>query len=136
MLKRLDHIGIAVADLEAAVEIYKHLTGKSPAHKEVVEAQKVETVFFPVGEIRLELLKGTAADSPISKFIDKRGEGIHHICFEVDNLEEAKRELSKHGLQFIEQTSDKGAGGSRVAFIHPKSSRGILIELVQYSDNT
>lgn len=132
MLKKIDHIGIAVAELESAVEKYKIITGTEPAHKEVVDEQKVATVFFPVGQVRLELLKGTHPDSPISKFIEKRGEGIHHICFEVDDLKRSVEVMSTMGLHFIEQASGKGAGGSKVAFIHPKSSGGILMELVEY----
>ena len=120
-----------MADLESAVKKYKDITGKEPAHKEMVEEQKVTTAFFPVGEVRLELLKGTHPESPISKFIEKRGEGIHHICFEVDDLEKAKETMSKQGLQFIEQASGPGAAGSKVAFIHPKSTGGILMELLE-----
>ncbi|RMF59452.1 MAG: methylmalonyl-CoA epimerase [Calditrichaeota bacterium] len=132
MLKKLDHIGIAVADLEEAVRKFEQITGKAPGHKETVAAQKVATAFFPVGEVRLELLQGTAPDSPISKFIAKRGEGIHHLCFEVDDLAAAKSSLESAGLRFVEQVSEEGAGGSRVAFIHPKSAGGVLIELVEY----
>jgi methylmalonyl-CoA epimerase len=132
MLKKIDHIGIAVAELESAVEKYKNITGTEPGHKEVVDEQKVATVFFPVGEVRLELLKGTHPDSPISKFIEKRGEGIHHVCFEVEDLEKSVAAMSKMGLQFIETASEKGAGGTKVAFIHPKSTGGILMELVEY----
>ena len=132
MLKKLDHIGIAVDNLDASVKKYEQITGKKSGEKEVVAEQKVATVFFEVGETRLELLKGTHADSPISKFIEKRGEGIHHICFEVENLAHSKTEMSKTGLQFIENISEAGAGRSKVAFIHPKSTGGILIELVEY----
>ena len=132
MLKKLDHIGIAVADLEASVKKYEQITGKKSGGKEVVAGQKVATVFFPLGESRLELLKGTQPDSPISKFIEKRGEGMHHICFEVENLAQSKTDMSKTGLQFIENISEAGAGGTKVAFIHPKSTGGILIELVEY----
>ncbi len=132
MLKKLDHIGIAVANLEASVKKYEQITGKKSGEKEVVAEQKVATVFFPLGETRLELLKGTHPDSPISKFIEKRGEGIHHICFEVENLTQSKTGMSKTGLQFIENISEAGAGGTKVAFIHPKSTGGILIELVEY----
>ncbi|MFQ5865646.1 MAG: methylmalonyl-CoA epimerase [bacterium] len=132
MVKKIDHIGIAVAELESAVEKYRNITGREPTQREVVDAQKVATVFFPVGEVRLELLKGTHPDSPISKFIEKRGEGIHHVCFEVDDLEKSVDVMSKMGLHFIEQASAKGAGGSKVAFLHPKSASGILMELVEY----
>lgn len=132
MLKKIDHIGIAVADLKAASEKYEHLTGQASGHKELIEEQKVETAFFPVGEVRLELLKGTDPSSPISKFIEKRGEGIHHICFEVEDLAQAKAALTATGLQFIENISEEGAGGSKVAFIHPRSTGGVLMELVEY----
>ncbi|TDI83145.1 MAG: methylmalonyl-CoA epimerase [Caldithrix sp.] len=132
MLKKLDHIGIAVNNLEASEKKYEHITGKKSGGKEVVAGQKVAMVFFPLGETRLELLKGTHPDSPISKFIEKRGEGIHHICFEVENLAQSKTDMSKTGLQFIENISEAGAAGSKVAFIHPKSTGGILIELVEY----
>ena len=132
MLKKLDHIGIAVDNLEASVKKYEQITGKKSDGKEVVDEQKVATVFFLVGETRLELLKGTQPDSPISKFIEKHGEGIHHICFEVENLAQSKTDMSQTGLKFIENISEAGAGGTKVAFIHPKSTGGILIELVEY----
>ena len=99
------------------VKKYEQITGKKSGGKEVVTEQKVTTAFFPLGETRLELLKGTHPDSPISKFINKRGEGIHHICFEVENLAQSKTEMSKTGLQFIENISEAGAGGSKVAFM-------------------
>ena len=132
MLKKIDHIGIAVADLESAIEKYTEITGRSAAHKEIVSEHKVATAFFPVGETRLELLTGIDADSPISRFIARRGEGIHHICFEVEDLVGVKASMSAQGLQFIENVSEQGAGGSKVAFIHPKSTGGILMELVEY----
>lgn len=132
MIKKLDHIGIAVAELKTAIKKYQGITGKAAAHKEVVQEQKVETAFFPVGEVRLELLQGTREDSPISKFIAKRGEGIHHICFEVEDLEKAKEAMSREGLKFIDQVPTEGAGGAKVAFIHPRSVGGILMELVEY----
>ena len=132
MIKKIDHIGIAVADLDSALQRYQGLTGQRAAHTETVERQKVDTAFFPVGEVRLELLRGTAPDSPISKYIAKRGEGIHHICFEVDDLDAAREEMRRAGFVFIEQQDEQGAGGTRVAFIHPKSTGGILFELVEY----
>ncbi|MCG8605683.1 methylmalonyl-CoA epimerase [bacterium] len=132
MLKKLDHIGIAVDDLDAAIAKYRGLTGNEAGNKEVVEEQKVVTAFFPVGEVRLELLKGTDPSSPITKFLKKRGQGIHHICFEVEDLNKAKKAMTEQGLQFIEDIPDAGASGSRVAFIHPKSTGGILMELVEY----
>jgi len=132
MLKKIDHIGIAVADIDAAVNLYEALTGKVPSGKETVSEQEVETVFFPVGEVRLELLKGLSADSAISRFIEKRGAGIHHICFEVENLDTCRQVFVAAGLEFIGSVPEQGAGGSKVAFIHPRSSGGVLIELVQH----
>lgn len=132
MIKKIDHIGIAVQSLEAAVAKYEGITGKKVAHKEVLPEQKVATAFFSVGEARLELLKDTDSESPIAKFLEKRGEGIHHICFEVDNLTQTKKAMQEQGLRFIEGIPERGAGGSKVAFIHPKSTGGILMELVEY----
>jgi methylmalonyl-CoA epimerase len=135
MIKKLDHIGIAVSDLKASEQKYKKLTGVFSPKEEFVPTQKVEVAFYPVGESRLELLQGTAPDSPISKFIEKKGEGIHHLCFEVDDLSATKTVLEKTGIQFIDNISDEGAGGTKVAFIHPKSMGGILIELVEYPES-
>lgn len=132
MIKKLDHIGIAVSDLKSSEQKYKTLTGVTSPTEEFVESQKVEVAFYSVGESRLELLQGTTPDSPISKFIDKKGEGIHHLCFEVDDLLKTKTALAKTGIEFIENISEAGAGGTKIAFIHPKSMGGILIELVEY----
>ncbi len=132
MIKKLDHIGIAVSDLKTSKQKFKTLTDVKSPIGELVESQNVEVAFYPVGESRLELLQGTSPDSPISKFIEKKGEGIHHLCFEVEDLIETKLGLSKAGIEFIENISEAGAGGTKVAFIHPKSMGGILIELVEY----
>jgi len=134
MIKKVDHIGIAVSDLDSSSRMYQALTGKQPSERETVPSQKVETTFFQVGELRLELLRGTSEDSPISRFIDKRGAGIHHICFEVDDLAAARAALAAAGLEFIQDIAGEGAGGSQVAFVHPRSTGGILIELVQQQD--
>ncbi len=132
MLNKIDHIGIAVADLEKAITKYEILTGKPVADREIVEEQRVSTAFFPVGESRLELLASLDESSPITAFLQKRGEGIHHICFAVDDLVAARQALAASGFQFIESVGQAGAGGSKVAFIHPKSAGGILIELVEH----
>jgi len=132
MFKKIDHIGIAVTSLEAATEKYRLLVGKEPAHQELVEAQKVKTSFWELGESRLELLEGTEPASPISKFVEKRGAGVHHICFEVEDIAAAKEAFTTAGLQFIDLASDKGAHGAKVAFLHPKSTGGVLFELVEY----
>lgn len=132
MIKKIDHIGIAVSDLDNAIKRYELLTGHESSHREKVEEQAVDTAFFQVGEVRLELLKGTTPDSTVSRFVEKRGDGIHHICFEVEDLQAAKETLRAAGMQFVESASSRGAGGSEVAFIHPRSTGGILYELVQY----
>ncbi len=131
MLEKIDHIGIAVRNLDEAIGRYTSLCGRGPGHLEEVTAQKVKVAMFDVGESRVELLMATAPDSPIAKFIDKRGEGMHHICFKVPNLEEALARMSAAGMEIIPGASGEGAGGSRVAFLHPKSLMGVMVELVE-----
>jgi methylmalonyl-CoA epimerase len=133
MLDKIDHLGIAVRNLDEAIARYATLCGRPPDHIEEVASQKVKVAMFNVGESRLELLMATAPDSPIAKFIDKRGEGQHHICFKVPNLEQALERLRHAGMEIIPEASSEGAGGSRVAFLHPKSAMGVLIELVEYA---
>lgn len=128
---KLDHIGIAVSDLQAAMRKYRALFQKAPDHIENVENQRVTVAMFRAGEPSIELLEGTDAESPISKFIQKRGEGIHHICFAVADLDSAVSEAQKAGMEKISQEDDRGAGGTRVAFLHPKTTGGVLIELVE-----
>jgi methylmalonyl-CoA/ethylmalonyl-CoA epimerase len=131
MLEKIDHLGIAVRNLEEAAARYTALCGRGPDHVEEVAAQKVKVAMFAVGESRVELLMATSPDSPIAKFIDKRGEGMHHICFKVENLEAALARLRAEGMEIIPGAGGEGAGGSRVAFLHPKSSMGVLVELVE-----
>lgn len=123
----LDHIGIAVRSLEVA-NIYK-LLGLSIQHTEVVETQKVKTAFLSVGDANLELLEPTTPDSPVAKFIEKRGEGIHHLCFRVDDIEEHLERLKAAGYRLINEAPVPGAHGCRVAFLHPSAGNGVLIEL-------
>jgi methylmalonyl-CoA/ethylmalonyl-CoA epimerase len=123
----LDHIGIAVKSLEVA-NIYK-LLGLSIQHTEVVETQKVKTAFLSVGDSNLELLEPTTPDSPIAKFIEKRGEGIHHLCFRVDDIEEHLERLKAAGYRLVNEAPVPGAHGCRVAFLHPSAGNGVLIEL-------
>lgn len=125
----LDHIGIAVRSLEAA-KIYE-LLGLSVQHTEVVETQKVKTAFLSVGDSNLELLEPTSLDSPIAKFIEKRGEGIHHICFRVDDIEAHLERLKADGYRLVNESPVPGAHGCRVAFLHPSAGNGVLIELSQ-----
>ena len=123
----LDHIGIAVSTLEHAA-IYKSL-GLEIDHVETVESQKVRTAFLSVGDANLELLEPTAPDSPIAKFIEKRGEGIHHICLRVDDIEAHLAKLKNEGYRLINEAPVPGAHGCRVAFLHPAAGNGVLIEL-------
>ena len=127
MTTKLDHIGIAVKSLEAA-RIYESL-GLRIEHVETVETQKVKTAFLSVGDANLELLEPSSDDSPIAKFIEKRGEGIHHICLRVDNIEEHLARLKAKGYRLVNETPVPGAHGCRVAFLHPSAGNGVLIEL-------
>jgi methylmalonyl-CoA/ethylmalonyl-CoA epimerase len=123
----LDHIGIAVRSLESA-KIYADL-GLSVEHIETVETQRVKTAFLSVGDSNLELLEPTGPESPIAKFIEKRGEGIHHLCFRVERIEEHLARLQAAGYRLINDAPVPGAHGCRVAFLHPSAGNGVLIEL-------
>jgi methylmalonyl-CoA epimerase len=127
MTTRLDHIGIAVRSLDSA-KIYEDL-GLTIDHVEVVETQRVKTAFLSAGDSNLELLEPTSPDSPIAKFIEKRGEGIHHICLRVDDIEAQLADLKAKGYRLINETPVPGAHGCRVAFLHPAAGNGVLIEL-------
>lgn len=131
MLKKIDHLGIAVEDLQAAVHIYKDILGLEFASQEEVAEQKVRTAFFPVGESSLELLEPTSPDSPIAKFIAKKGAGIHHIAFRVDDVAKAIEVMKARGVRMIDEVPRTGAHGAKIAFIHPKSTPGMLVELCQ-----
>lgn len=123
----LDHIGIAVRSLEQT-KIYEAL-GMTVDHRESVETQRVRTAFLSVGDSNLELLEPSSPDSPIAKFIEKRGEGIHHLCFRVDNIDEHLDRLKAAGYRLINEAPVPGAHGCRVAFLHPSAGNGVLIEL-------
>ena len=132
MFKKIDHIGIAVENLDEAVARYTQLLGKGPEHFEEVAEQKVKTAFFAVGESNLELLESTSPEGPIGKFIAKQGRGgIHHLCVEVEDIEATLKAYQEAGLQLIDETPRIGAHGKKVAFVHPKSTGGILLELSQ-----
>ncbi|MCK5125900.1 MAG: methylmalonyl-CoA epimerase [candidate division Zixibacteria bacterium] len=131
MKRKLAHIGIAVPKLADAVPVFEIILGKGPDCYEEVTEQKVKTAIFGTGESRVELLEGTADDSPISKYIAKKGSGIHHLCIQVEDLEAELRRLKEAGLRLIDEVPRKGAEGMLVAFIHPKSTAGILVELNQ-----
>jgi methylmalonyl-CoA/ethylmalonyl-CoA epimerase len=127
----LDHIGIAVKDLEATLAFYRDALGLDIEPPEEVPSQQVRAHFVPVGEARLELLEATAPESPIAKYIDKRGPGLHHITLRVDDIRAALTALKSRGAQLIDEEPRAGAEGSLIAFIHPKSTGGVLIELKQ-----
>ncbi len=134
VFKKIDHIGIAVENLDEAVQRYRQLLDKEPDHFEEVPEQKVKTAFFSVGESHLELLESTAPDGPIGKFIAKQGRGgIHHICVQVDDIEATIKAYKEAGLQLIDETPRIGANNKLVAFVHPKSTGGTLLELSQDS---
>ena len=129
MIQKLDHIGIAVANLEDALKLYSEVLGLNLAGTEIVEEQKVRVAFLPVGDTEVELLESTSPDGPIAKFIEAKGQGIQHMAFKVDNIEEAIEEMKAKGMRMIDEKPRYGAGGAKIAFMHPKSSNGVLIEL-------
>ncbi len=129
MFKKVDHIGIAVPGLEDAIDFYTKMLGKGPDHLEEVADQKVRTAFFAVGETNLELLYPTSPESPIAKHLEKRGAGIHHICIEVQDIDARLAELKAQGVKLVDETPRMGAHGKRIAFVHPKSTGGVLVEL-------
>lgn len=131
-VRKLEHIGIAVDNLKEAVAAYEAL-GLRLSLTEEIPKEGVRVAMFPVGRTRIELLEPTSADSTIAKFLQKRGEGIHHLAFEVDDLEGACEELRSAGLRLVYETSKSGEGGSKVNFIHPSSTKGVLIELREAS---
>ncbi len=128
MLSKIDHIGIAVRSIAEARKFYEEALGLVCEGQETVESQKVKTAFFKVGEVHIELLEPTADDSPIAVFLDKKGEGIHHIAYQSDSIEEQLQQAADQGCSLIHETPITGAGGKAVAFLHPKSSFGVLTE--------
>ena len=128
---RIDHIGVAVKDLQSSSQLFEKLLGKPSYKTETVASEKVTTEFFEIGESKIELLLAESDDSPIAKFIEKRGEGIHHIAFEVDNIENEINRLKNEGFQFIAEEPKKGADNKLICFLHPKTSNGVLVELCQ-----
>jgi methylmalonyl-CoA/ethylmalonyl-CoA epimerase len=131
LVKKLDHIGIAVKDLEASLKFYEGVLGLKSAGMEVVEEQKVRVAFLPIGDTEVELLESTDDDGPIAKFIAKNGEGIQHMAYRVDDIEAAIKDLKEKGIKMIDEKPRYGAGGAQIAFCHPKSTNGVLIEICQ-----
>ena len=128
---KIHHLGIAVESLASAVPVFEKLLGKGPDSEEEVADQKVRVAVFHLGESRLELLEGTSEDSPITRFIAKRGQGMHHLTLTVPCLVEALRKLEREGVRLIDREPRRGAGDERIAFLHPSSTAGVLIELVE-----
>jgi methylmalonyl-CoA/ethylmalonyl-CoA epimerase len=129
--KKIEHIGIAVKSLDTAIPFFENVMGlKCYAVEEVVD-QKVKTAFFKVGETKIELLESTDPEGPVGKFIEKKGEGVHHVAFAVDNVQEALNEASEKGVMLIDKQPRKGAEGLNIAFLHPKSTFGVLTELCE-----
>jgi methylmalonyl-CoA epimerase len=128
--QRIDHVGIAVKSIDEAAKLYTDL-GLKVEGTEVVESQKVKVAFIPIGESRIELLESTAPDGNIAKFIESKGEGIHHLAVKVDNLEKALEELAAKGYALIDKAPRVGAGGHKIAFVHPKATKGVLLELTE-----
>lgn len=128
---KINHLGIATKNIEEALAFWSDALGIENVHTEVVEDQKVRVAMLPIGESRIELLEPTCDDSPISNFLDKRGGGIHHIAVEVDDIVAALEKMKARGMRLIDESPRVGAEGSLVAFVHPSSTNGVLLELVQ-----
>jgi methylmalonyl-CoA/ethylmalonyl-CoA epimerase len=131
---KIDHLGIATKGIEEALRFWQDALGLENVHTETVEDQKVRVAMLPIGESRIELLEPTADDSPISKFLEKRGGGIHHIAIEVPDIRAALEKLRSEGARLIDEEPKIGAEGCLVAFVHPVASGGVLLELVQKTD--
>ena len=131
MIKKINHIGIAVNNIDEALGLYTDVLGLKLEGVEVVEEQKVKTAFLPIDNTEFELLESTDKDGPIAKFIEKRGQGIQHIALEVEDIEKAIEEMKAKGIRMIDEKPRYGAGGAKIAFLHPKSTYGVLIELCQ-----
>jgi methylmalonyl-CoA/ethylmalonyl-CoA epimerase len=130
-MEKIEHIGIAVSNLDSANKTYEKLLGTPPYKTETVASEGVSTSFFKCGESKIELLQALGAESPIAKFIEKRGEGIHHIAFSVANIKDEVERLKKEGFQVLNEVPRKGADNKWVVFLHPKSANGVLVELCQ-----
>ena len=131
MFARVDHIGVAVEDLDAAIALHEEAYGMAVAHREVVEAQGVEAVLLDVGENHVELLRPLNGETPVGRFLSKRGPGLHHVAYQVTDVQATLDTLRDRGLRLIDEAPRTGSRGSRVAFLHPDSSGGVLTEIVQ-----
>jgi methylmalonyl-CoA/ethylmalonyl-CoA epimerase len=131
MVLKLDHIGIAVSNLEESLKLYTELFGMTLKGTETVEEQKVKVAFLPLGDTKIELLESTHDDGPVAKFIEAKGQGVQHLAFKVDDIEKALETLKEKGMRLIDEKPRYGAGGAKIAFLHPKATNGVLIELCQ-----
>lgn len=131
MIKKIDHIGIAVKSIEEAGKLYEALLGLKITKTEVVPEQKVKVAFLPIGDCKVELLESTDPDGPIAKYIAAKGEGVQHLAFRVENIEEALATLKAAGVRLIDELPRRGAGGAKIAFLHPKETFGTLLELCE-----
>jgi methylmalonyl-CoA epimerase len=134
MLDRIDHIGVATDDLEGALALYEEALGMPVAHRETVESQGVEAVLLDVGEGHVELLRPLGPDTPVGKHLDKRGPGLHHVAYAVSDIEDVLSRLSESGIELIDEEPRTGIRDSRVAFLHPRSTGGVLTEIVEPSE--
>lgn len=131
MLRRVDHVALAVSDLEASIEHYQRIWGLTLAHREVVADQGVEEAMFRLGDTYLQLIAPLSADTSVARFIERRGEGLHHIAYEVDHIEEALASAREQDLMLIDEEPRAGSRNTRIAFVHPKSNHGVMVELVE-----
>jgi len=131
MIEKIDHIGIAVKSVKETSELLSNILGLKVTGEEIVEEQEVKVAFLPLGDSELELLESTSPEGPIARFIEKKGEGIQHIAFRVNNIKEVLEKLKKGGVRLIDEKPRYGAGGAKIAFLHPKSTNGILVELCE-----
>jgi methylmalonyl-CoA/ethylmalonyl-CoA epimerase len=134
-MRKIEHLGIAVADLKKSNELFQRLLGNAPYKSEAVASEGVETSFFQVGDTKIELLQANTAESPIAKFISKKSEGIHHIAFDVDDIYAEMDRLKTAGFEILNEVPKKGADRKIVVFLHPKSTNGVLVELCQEDPN-
>lgn len=131
MLRKIEHLGIAVNSIKDSLLIYEKLLGQNCYKTEIVESEHVKTAFIQIGESKIELLEATDPSSPIAKFLEKKGQGFHHVAFDVQNIEEEIDRLKREGFELIHQTPKQGADQKMIAFLHPKSTEGLLIEICQ-----
>jgi methylmalonyl-CoA/ethylmalonyl-CoA epimerase len=132
MLGAIDHVGVAVSDMETAIALYRDALGMSVAHRETIADQGVEAVLLEVGDAHIELLAPLGADTPVGRFLERRGPGLHHVAYRVESIEEALSRLVASGLRLIDERPRAGIRGSRVAFLHPSSTGGVLTEIVEH----